>query len=141
MNAKWVKDIVVLDHHALGYWQERGWSDTAVVRTESRIDTQGGFSARRPAWIAGVAWAGTRGISRVEVSVDGGASWDEALLRKPLSSVAWTQWVYRWSPPRAGSYRVQCRATDGAGTVQDRETRPPHPSGASGYHEVELSVS
>jgi DMSO/TMAO reductase YedYZ molybdopterin-dependent catalytic subunit len=141
MNAKWVEEIVVLDHRQPGFWQQRGWSNNGVVRTESRIDTSGDLAAGTPGWIGGVAWAGTRGISRVEASIDGGATWHDAVLRAPLSPYAWTLWAYRLTPRPTGAYQVQCRAYDGTGRVQDRRPRPPHPSGASGYHEIEPSVA
>jgi DMSO/TMAO reductase YedYZ molybdopterin-dependent catalytic subunit len=141
LNPKWVQSIQLLDRPFVGYWAQQGWSRTAVVRTESRIDTPDAAHAGQPTWIAGVAWAGIRGISRVEVSTDGGRSWGAARLRQPVSPWAWTQWAYRWTPPVPGSYAVSCRATDGAGRLQDPTSRPPHPSGASGYHQVQLSVS
>jgi hypothetical protein len=92
-------------------------------------------------WIAGVAWAGLRGISRVEVSVDGGRSWREAALRPPLSPHAWTQWALRWTPERTAGHRLVCRATDGHGRLQDERRRSPHPSGASGWHAVDVEVT
>ncbi len=138
-NAKWLEEIEVIGRDYRDYWTVRGWSQTAVVRTESRIDTVGtDVQTSRPTWVAGVAWAGIRGISRVEVSVDGGSTWNPALLHPPLSPYAWTQWAFRWTPARAGTYRVQSRATDGDGITQDRTRRRPHPSGASGYPEVQV---
>lgn len=139
-NAKWVEEIEVVGFDYKGYWERRGWSDVAVVRTESRIDTAGRPTAGQATWIGGVAWAGTRGISRVEVSVDDGRTWAQAMVHPPLSPLAWPQWAYRWTPGRPGIYRVMCRAVDGEGRVQDRTERPPHPSGASGYHEIVLDV-
>ncbi len=141
MNAKWLQAIEVVRFDAKGYWARRGWSDVGTVRTGSRIDTAGSGRASESRWVAGVAWAGLRGISRVEVSLDGGKSWAAARLREPLSPVAWTQWAYRWTPPRPGPYRVLCRAADGDGRVQDAARRRPHPSGASGYHQVGVIVS
>lgn len=142
-NAKWIERIELVDRDYADYWTVRGWSDAAVVRTSSRIDTVGGPENRagRPTWIAGVAWAGARGISRVEVSLDGGRTWQEAELREPLSSLAWTQWAYRWTPEALGAYRILCRAVDGRGQMQDRAPRQPHPSGATGYHEVTAEVA
>jgi len=139
-NAKWVEEVEVVGFDYRGYWERRGWSDVAVVRTESRIDTAGRPTAGQPTWIGGVAWAGTRGISRVEVSVNGGRTWAQAMIHPPLSPLAWPQWAYRWTPGRPGTYRVMCRAVDGEGRVQDPTERPPHPSGASGYHEIVLDV-
>lgn len=141
MNAKWVARIEVRSQPFEGYWAKQGWSKTGVVRTESRVDTPRHARAGSPTWIAGVAWAGLRGVSRVEVSTDGGRTWEPARLRQPLSPVAWTQWAYRWTPQRAGTAAVICRAIDATGAVQDARQRPPHPSGASGYHAVRISVT
>ena len=141
MNAKWLESIDVVDADHRGFWAKRGWSQVGEVRTQSRIDTPSEASVGRPAWIAGVAWAGDRGIARVEVSVDGGRTWADAQLSKPRSAVAWTRWAYRWTPERAATQRVLCRATDGAGRRQLRDERAPHPAGATGYHDVEIRVS
>jgi hypothetical protein len=111
------------------------------VRTESRIDAPSKAAAGEPTWIAGVAWAGLRGIGRVEVSTDGGRSWQRAWLQRPLSPYAWTRWAYPWTPPRSGHYELVCRAADRDGHPQDSARRPPHPSGASGYHRRELVVA
>jgi DMSO/TMAO reductase YedYZ molybdopterin-dependent catalytic subunit len=140
LNPKWVQSIEIVDHPHLGYWAQQGWSPTAVVRTESRVDTPRQARAEEPTWIAGIAWAGLRGIARVEVSTDGGHTWAPTRLHRPPSPWAWTQWAYRWTPPHPGSYTITCRATDGAGAVQDARERAPHPSGASGYDRVDVSV-
>jgi DMSO/TMAO reductase YedYZ molybdopterin-dependent catalytic subunit len=142
-NVKWLESIEVVRSDYEGYWQRRGWSDVATVRTQSRIDVAGREgTARRgqETWIAGVAWAGARGIERVEVSVDGGATWQEAVLRAPIGRLSWRQWALRWTPDRAGPVEVACRATDGHGVVQTEEVAPPHPAGATGYHRVGLDV-
>lgn len=141
LNAKWLQDIRLVRTDELGFWSRRGWSDDGIVRTESRIDTRADVNAGRSAWIAGVAWAGLRGIVRVEVSVDGGRSWADARLRRPLSPVAWTQWAHRWTPPRPGLYQVACRATDGSERRQEARRRRPHPSGASGYHRIAIRAN
>jgi DMSO/TMAO reductase YedYZ molybdopterin-dependent catalytic subunit len=141
LNPKWVQSIELVDHPYLGYWARQGWSPTAVVRTQSRVDAPRHARAGEPTWIAGVAWAGTRGISMVEVSTDGIRTWQPARLRRPLSPWAWTQWALRWTPSRPGHHIVACRATDGRGVVQDARERAPHPSGASGYHRVTVAVT
>jgi DMSO/TMAO reductase YedYZ molybdopterin-dependent catalytic subunit len=144
-NVKWLQSIEVVDRDYKGYWMKRGWSDVAVVRTQSRIDVAGSersASTGVATWIAGVAWAGDRGIERVEVSTDGGDSWLEAQLREPIEgNLSWRQWAYRWTPGRAGAANVLCRATDGDGEVQTQEAAAPHPAGATGYHSVEVTVT
>lgn len=140
-NPKWIERILLTDDRFEGYWQRQGWTDRALVRTESRIDTPSAGAAGERTWIAGVAWAGLRGIAAVELSTDGGRSWGRAQLQDPLSAHAWTRWAYRWTPPRPGRYQLACRAIDGDGEVQDPTRRPPHPSGASGYHQRTLEVA
>lgn len=140
-NPKWIESIVLTDERFEGYWQRQGWTDTALVRTEARIDAPDVAAAGEPTWIAGIAWAGLRGIAAVELSTDGGRTWRRAQLQRPLSAQAWTRWAYRWAPPRPGHYELACRAIDGHGRVQDPTRRPPHPSGASGYHQRTLEVA
>src|ERR671922_973299 len=140
-NPKWIERILLTDERVEGYWQQQGWTDSAVVRTESRIDSPSAASAGEPTWIAGVAWAGLRGIDAVELSTDGGRTWHSAQLQRPLAPNAWARWAYRWTPPRPGRYQLACRAVDGQGRLQDSTRRPPHPSGASGYHERSLEVA
>ena len=137
----WVQSIELVDRPYRGYWAQQGWSASAVVRTESRIDTPRRARAGVPTWVAGVAWAGLRGIARVEVSLDDGRTWREATLNPSLSRSAWTQWAYRWTPERPGRHALRCRAADGSGRLQDARRRPPHPSGASGYHRVTVDVA
>ena len=144
-NVKWVQAIEVVNVDYKGYWMKRGWSDRATVKTQSRIDVAGegdGAAAGKPTWVAGVAWAGDRGISRVEVSTDGGTSWGAAELKEPLNGDAsWRLWAYPWTPERPGEAFVMCRAVDGEGDAQQAEETPPHPSGAGGYHSVSVTVS
>ena len=88
----------------------------------------------------GVALAGTRGVERVELSVDDGETWVETTLRPPLSRQAWTIWLATWTPPKSGPFRLKVRATDGLGQPQDPRPRPPIPDGATGYHEVAIAI-
>lgn len=142
MNCKWLERIEAIGADEQGYWAQRGWSDVAIVRTQSRIDTvDPSPSVGAESWIAGVAWAGDRRISRVEVSTDGGASWNAALVHKPISSVAWSQWAYKWVPEQGGAAQLAVRAADGEGRLQTPERSAPHPAGATGYHEVEVEVA
>ena len=73
-NVKWLRSIEVATFDKLGYWQEGGWSDGAIVNTGTRID----IPARTLKWdggavtIAGIAFAGARGIGKVEISFDSG---------------------------------------------------------------------
>lgn len=142
INCKWLERIEAIPADEQGYWAQRGWSDVAVVRTQSRIDTvEPSPSLGVESWIAGVAWAGDRGISRVEVSTDGGRHWERARVRRPLAPFAWSQWAYRWRPDRSGTASLAVRASDGTGETQTADRNAPHPAGATGYHEVEIDVA
>ena len=89
--------------------------------------------------IAGVAWAPTRSIERVEVRVDDDP-WQPARLSGVLSDSSWVQWTHGWDAT-PGAHRLQVRATDGDGDPQTAELAPPAPSGATGYHTVRVEVT
>jgi hypothetical protein len=138
-NVKWITGIEAVDFDFKGYWQTRGWDDRAEYKTMSRIDSPNG-SARAPVTLAGVAFAGDRAISKVEVSTDGGRTWQPAVLKPSLSSYSWVLWHYEWSATESGARRITTRATDGNGIVQTAELATPIPNGASGYHQRVIQV-
>ncbi|MEA2452073.1 MAG: hypothetical protein QOG04_783 [Actinomycetota bacterium] len=143
-NVKWLQAIEVVSKDYRGYWMERGWSDIAIIDTESRIDVAGDSNRAtvgQETWVAGIAWAGIRGVDKVEVSVDGGGTWVPAMLKDPLSPISWRHWAYRWTPERAGRTLVMSRATDGEGHTQVMKEAAPHPDGATGYPMTFVEVS
>ena len=139
-NVKWITAIELVATDYKGYWQRRGWDDRAEYQTMSRVDVARAARPGEPATIAGIAFAGDRGISRVEVSTDNGVTWGPAEIRPPLSPFTWALWQFPWVPERAGEYTVVVRAVDGRGDVQTRRQSPPIPSGSTGWHSVSLSV-
>jgi hypothetical protein len=90
--------------------------------------------------VAGIADAGARGVSKVEISADGGASWGEASLEAAAGELSWRRWSYAWTPARTGSFRLLARSTDRRGDTETPIRRPPFPNGSTGYHEVEVNV-
>ena len=139
-NVKWLTEIEAVDHDYQGYWMVRGWSDEAVIKTQSRFDVPAaGASVGQGGRLAGVAWAGDRGIRRVEISTDRGETWKPALLKRELSKRTWRLWAADLDAA-PGTIRVMVRAVDGTGDVQAGERSRPHPSGATGYHTLELTV-
>ena len=139
--TKWLTEIELTTWDAFdAYWIPRGWSKRGPVKTQSRIDiVSPSPPVAGPVAVAGVAWAPTRGISRVEVQVDD-EPWADATLAPALSDETWRQWVYRWEAA-AGAHRLRVRATDGRGETQTSEDTPPQPDGATGYHTVGVRVS
>jgi DMSO/TMAO reductase YedYZ molybdopterin-dependent catalytic subunit len=134
-NVKWITRIEAIDFDFKGYWQRRGWDDRAEYKTMSRIDTPD-HTVRGETTIAGIAFAGDREISKVEVSTDGGANWEPAEIKPSLSPISWVLWHKRWTPAQPGKHRVLVRATDGRGQLQTSQFATPAPSGSSGYHGV-----
>lgn len=141
-NVQWLTEIEVSDRDYKGYYQQKGWSDEAVVKTSSHIDLpgHGGVVKGRETIVQGYAFAGTRGIRLVEVSTDGGRSWRDAALEPELSPYAWRFWTYRWDLPAPGRYDLRVRATDGTGRLQITEEQPAFPDGAVGLDEVTVTV-
>ena|SRR6516162_1204308 len=88
--------------------------------------------------IGGIAHAGARGISRVEVQVDD-SGWMPAALRTPLSDLTWVLWRYDW-PFQPGTHVFRVRCYDGAGVAQIEVPAKPHPSGASGIFSVRRNL-
>ncbi len=142
-QPKWITEIIVTDTYEPGYWVVRNWDETARVQATSVIDTvaveaayERGGQTYIP--IGGIAYAGARGISRVEVKVDEG-EWVAAALRTPLSATTWVIWRYDW-PFEAGEHTFSVRCREGDGTPQIERRAPTFPSGATGLHRLQRRV-
>lgn len=138
-QPKWIESIEAMDHWEAGYWVERGWSRDAIMNTTSVIDAVNTDAVverdgEQFVPIGGIAHAGVRGISRVEVQVDEGA-WQEARLREPLSIKTWVLWRYDW-PLVGGRHTFTVRAFDANGEMQVLEPSSVRPDGATGLHSV-----
>lgn len=139
-QPKWITGIEVTDEYREGYWVERNWDEVAQVKTTSVIDVvavnaliENGNQPLVP--IGGRAYSGDRGISAVEVRVDGG-EWQSAQLRSPLSETTWVIWRYEW-PFEAGDHTFEVRCYEGDGLLQITEENDARPSGATGIQSVE----
>ena len=142
--TKWLSELELTTLEAFnGYWVPLGWSKLGPILTQSRIDTpfngQAVGAGRVP--IAGIAWAPDRGISRVEVAIDG--AWQDAKLSTPISNATWVQWLVAWDAAASGPgpHTIEVRATDGTGAAQTADVTAPAPDGARGHHTIQVSVS
>ena len=139
-NVKWLTKIEVVEYDFKGFWQTRGWNDVAIVNTTSRVDLPRNRSNLRPGlnYIGGVALAGSRGIQKVEVSIDGGRTWGPAAIKPALGPNTWVLWLFEWElrVDDSEDRRLMVRATDGTGTLQTAVVQEPLPSGATGHHAV-----
>ena len=141
-QPKWLTGIELANHDEPGFWEQRGWDQTAAVRTYSRIDQPRPFDrfpAGRAVDVFGVATAGDRGIDRVEISADEGRTWVDAeieLVATGIDDLTWRRWRASVVLTGPGRHVLVARATDGTGMVQDGVPRPTLPSGATGWQRV-----
>jgi DMSO/TMAO reductase YedYZ molybdopterin-dependent catalytic subunit len=143
-NVKWLERLSVVDSEHRGYWQRRGWTQSARVKTSSRIDSPAprGIVPVDRAGLAGIAFGGDRGISRVEVSTNRGATWSAATIEANPSKLglSWVIWRQAWTPA-PGTYTLTVRATDGTGELQTAGSAPTLPDGASGWPEITAGIA
>ncbi|OLC53513.1 MAG: hypothetical protein AUH85_14190 [Chloroflexi bacterium 13_1_40CM_4_68_4] len=144
-QPKWLTSVSPSAQASSGYWEQRGWNKDGFVLTMSRLDWPG-EETRVPVGkpfdlMHGIAFAGDRGIARVEVSFDGGRTWDAARLRTILPGDNWMPWTYVWTPTTPGAYDLVVRATDGGTALQDPTPRDSFPNGATGYHHRRVVAS
>lgn len=139
--TKWVVDLEVTRFgDSKAYWTQRGWSERAPIKTMARVEVPASFAVVRAGRVAigGTAWAQTRGITKVEVQIDGG-DWAEAVLSDEASVVTWRQWSFTWDAT-PGPHYIKARATDGTGELQTDQRADPVPNGASGWQSVMVTV-
>ncbi|MEZ5258680.1 MAG: molybdopterin-dependent oxidoreductase [Ilumatobacteraceae bacterium] len=140
--TKWLTELELTTFDAFDqYWVDRGWVDDAPIKTMARIDTPRSLQ-KLPAGtipIGGVAWAQTRGIEAVELSIDDGP-FEPCELAESLNDNTWRQWSFPWDAT-PGRHRLTVRAVDGTGETQIEERAEPFPSGASGWMSLFVEVT
>jgi DMSO/TMAO reductase YedYZ molybdopterin-dependent catalytic subunit len=141
-QPKWVTRIRFSASDQAGYWENNGWDERAIVKTMSRIDrpADGTALAAGSIQFGGIAFAGSRRISGVELSWDGGRSWQAAELHAEFAPNAWRFWQLT-ATLAAGHYNVSVRARDGEGTLQTSKAAGTLPNGADGYHSITVDLA
>ncbi|MEM7114420.1 MAG: molybdopterin-dependent oxidoreductase [Chloroflexota bacterium] len=141
-QPKWITSMEVISENRPGYWVERNWDEVAQVKATSVIDTVDVENliegTRTLVPVGGIAYAGDRGVSKVEVRVNGG-EWQEAQLRTPLSETTWVVWRYEW-PFEAGDHLFETRMVEADGTPQIEVAQKARPDGSSGIHSREATL-
>lgn len=132
-SVKWLTGIRLTTAASPGEWAAHGWNEMPQIHTTARIDV----ARRRGASVllAGIAFAGVRGVRAVQVRVNGGA-WQQARLRPALASESWAQWAAQVRC--AGPCTVEARAVDGDGRPQTSNRHGAYPAGASGWDSISL---
>jgi DMSO/TMAO reductase YedYZ molybdopterin-dependent catalytic subunit len=141
-SVKWLTRIEVLDEQRDGFYERQGWR-AEFVHTMSRIDRPLGLRplrAGRTHPVNGVAFAGDRGIERVQLSTDGGRTWADATIDYHASRLTWALWSFEWEPREPGMHELVVRATDGDGEAQTAKREGIAPDGATGLHRIPVRV-
>jgi DMSO/TMAO reductase YedYZ molybdopterin-dependent catalytic subunit len=139
--TKWVVDLEVTRFaDRTAYWTDRGWSEKGPIKTMARVEVPKPFASldSGPVMIGGVAWSQQRGITKVEVSVDGG-DWEVVTLAAEASVDTWRQWSHQVTL-ESGLHTVRARATDRVDGLQTEERADTVPNGASGWQTVQFTV-
>jgi DMSO/TMAO reductase YedYZ molybdopterin-dependent catalytic subunit len=145
-QPKWVTGINVTEQEELGPWEKKGWSQQATIQLNSGIKfpREGQPVPRGDILLAGVAYSGEIGVRAVEVSSDGGKTWNDTLLTRGPSLYVWTQWGYWLRNPAPGEYRLMVRATDNRGNRQGQTASgilsSVFPNGTSEIHSMMIQV-
>jgi DMSO/TMAO reductase YedYZ molybdopterin-dependent catalytic subunit len=127
-SVKWLTRIVALDHSYEGHFNineyviKNAGEETKQVSTllVKSLVTNPSENASLPLGsqkITGVAWSAAE-IDHVDVSTDGGSSWNQAVLEEPKSRYAWRHWSYTWDASESGGYVIMSRAFDTQGNSQ-----------------------
>jgi DMSO/TMAO reductase YedYZ molybdopterin-dependent catalytic subunit len=139
-SVKWLRRIEVLDHAFHGYYQSvkytvqrqtpRGQETVVVgpmaVKSELIRPAAGATLGIGTNRLFGVAWAGEEAVELVEVSTDGGQTWNPAELLSPRTPYCWRLWEYLWEVAEPGDYVLLTRAVSASGRVQPTQHDPLH---------------
>jgi DMSO/TMAO reductase YedYZ molybdopterin-dependent catalytic subunit len=136
-NVKWLQEIELSDGPVDGYWERNGWQ-AEKIHTVARIDVTHRLDTSH-ILVAGVAFGGLRGVSKVQVRVNTGP-WIEAELNRPaLSDYTWVQWQVQL-PLEAAQIRLTARMIDTFGIPQEEQAHDPYPGGSSGLHTIKVNL-
>ena len=128
-STKWAVGLEVLDRAFAGHYNTAVYvhvdeSGTPVrpvrempVKSVITSPAPGATVGAGPQTVAGYAWSGYGAVARVEVSSDGGATWDEATIALDGGRRSWVRFEHRWEAT-AGTIVLRSRATDDRGLTQ-----------------------
>lgn len=137
-SCKWITEIKVLDKEFAGNFMSPAYrfpnhpvqpgdpvnpEDThpvTALSVKSVISgpSDGAHLKTGKVAVHGAAWAGEADIAKVEISTDGGSTWNPATLSHEQAHYAWRLWAYDWKPGKSGDYTIMSRATDSQGRTQ-----------------------
>ncbi|MBL8150463.1 MAG: molybdopterin-dependent oxidoreductase [Blastocatellia bacterium] len=140
-QPKWLKSIELTDREVGGFYEDRLWTQDGEVQATTRLDRAANIETEgEDIVLEGIAFTGYPSVAKVEVSVDNGKSWSNAVLTTEPEKNVWTLWKYVWRRPLPGQYTVFCRVVDQTGKRQVEAESGNFPNGATGLHKVTLTV-
>lgn len=136
-SVKWLWKLQVMDHEAPCWYHYNFYyyGDSAEDPNKELITTIGVRSIitqpnddtdtmkKGVHVVRGYAWSGGGPINQVELSLDGGKTWQATRLEGPQDQYMWVRWSYVWDAQKAGKYTLMARATDAAGREQSHTPR------------------
>ena len=140
-SPKWVIAMRPTNEVHLDWYGQRGWNLNAFVQTITRIDApiHGQLMAPGEHTIAGIAYAGSRGISQVEYSANGGSTWQRASFVEPaIGGDVWVRWEGTFSLAASSSAVLMARSIDASGVRQREDYTITQPDGGTGIHSIEV---
>ncbi len=158
-HVKWLTGIRVLDRVFDGYQNQTAYRvkseadepGVPVTRIQPRalirppgfpeFQTRARIVGTGTHLLTGRAWSGMAPVELVEVSVDGGRTWDVASLDPAGDPYEWRRWSWTWVADTPGRFELCARATDAAGNSQPVEQRWNRQGMANNYvHRVQVVV-
>jgi DMSO/TMAO reductase YedYZ molybdopterin-dependent catalytic subunit len=143
-NAKWIVALRPVSREFIDWYGQRNWNREGIVKTMTRIDTPAPDAVLAPGEhrVAGIAYAGNRGIARVEYSADGGMTWQQArFIDPPAGNDVWVRWEGTFTVDDTPMLSLMSRATDGTGALQPEAFSLPQPDGGAGWHAIDVRSS
>jgi sulfite oxidase len=117
--VKWLTRVEAVAEPFHGHFQvERYVVEGRPVR---QMAVRAVISEARPGRVRGYAWTGLGRVRSVELSTDGGKTFEQARLLPQAGPYAWVEWLADWQPDRPGEHVLVARATDSEGRVQPLE--------------------
>jgi DMSO/TMAO reductase YedYZ molybdopterin-dependent catalytic subunit len=134
-SVKWIKKIIVIDKEFKGpfqavdyvYYPNKDNDNGKVPVTTINVNSTIKYPLNRQLLhsgvyeINGIAWTGKDHIAKVEISFDGGQTWNTCQLTSSSEKYAWVRWNYKWEALKKGEYIILSKATDSKGNVQPLE--------------------
>lgn len=137
-SVKWLRTMRVIDHAYQGFFQTVKYAvnrtgpegkraepiGAGVVKSELLQPTEGAELGLGTHHFAGLAWGGEERVARVDVSTDGGRTWQAAHLQGSPQPYSWCQWETRWTVSAPGDYVIMVRAFTETGQAQPFDYDP-----------------